>query len=216
MNSPTSTNLPRRLILVRHGQSTFNAENRFTGWRDPHLTARGEGEAGAVAQHLRDAGVVVDVVFTSDFQRTMRSAELILAALGHPAQVQASAALNERDYGKLTGLNKAEAAARWGADQVHEWRRSYTVPPPGGESLRDTVARAAPFYLREILPVVLRGSSVLVVTHGNTLRALVSALEGLTPTAVEALEIATGELLMYDVAVDAGLTRVPTVTTRVQ
>jgi 2,3-bisphosphoglycerate-dependent phosphoglycerate mutase len=158
--------------------------------------------------------VAVDVVFTSAFQRTIRSAEIILAALRDPAQVQSSAALDERDYGELTGLNKAEAVVRWGADRVQEWRRSYVIPPPGGESLRDTVARSAPFYLREILPLILRGSSVLVVSHGNTLRTLVSALEGLPQAAVESLEIATGELLMYDVAADARLTRMPAVTTR--
>jgi 2,3-bisphosphoglycerate-dependent phosphoglycerate mutase len=214
MSTPTSANLLRRLILVRHGQSTFNAEDRFTGWRDPHLTARGEDEARAVGQHLIDGGVAVDVVFTSAFQRTIRSAEIILAALRDPAQVQSSAALDERDYGELTGLNKAEAVVRWGADRVQEWRRSYVIPPPGGESLRDTVARSAPFYLREILPLILRGSSVLVVSHGNTLRTLVSALEGLPQAAVESLEIATGELLMYDVAADARLTRMPAVTTR--
>ena len=197
-----------RLILVRHGQSEFNAESRFTGWRDPGLTALGEAEARAVAEHLREAGVIVDVVFASAFQPTIRSAQIILAALGQPAGIQAAAALNERDYGELTGLNKAEAVARWRAAQVREWRRSYVIPPPGGESLRDTVARATPFYLREILPVVLDGSSALVVAHGNTLRALVSALEGLTPTEVESLEIATGELLTYDVTADARLRRV--------
>ncbi len=197
-----------RLILVRHGQSDFNAENRFTGWRDPGLTALGEAEARAVAERLREAGVIIDVVFTSAFQRTILSAQVILAALDQAAAIQASTALNERDYGELTGLNKAEAVARWGADQVREWRRSYVIPPPGGESLRDTVARAAPFYMREILPAVLDGSSVLVVAHGNTLRAMVSALEGLAPGEVESLEIATGELLTYDVTADARLRRV--------
>ncbi len=117
-------------------------------------------------------------------------------------------ALNERSYGKLTGLNKDEAGELWGAEQVCVWRRAYDHPPPGGESLRDTVARAAPYYLREILPVVLRGSTVLVVAHGNTLRALVTALEGLSPLKVQDLEIATGEILDYEVAADATIRRV--------
>lgn len=196
-----------RLVLVRHGQSTFNAENRFTGWSDPPLTTLGEEEAAAVAEGLAAAGITVDAAFSSALDRTIASTRIILQRLGSRAQPRADPELNERDYGGLTGLNKAEAAARFGADQVTVWRRSYKVAPPDGESLRDVVARAVPFYLREILPVALRGNTVLVVAHGNTLRALVSALEGLSAPQVEALEIATGEIVKYDLRPDATLRR---------
>jgi 2,3-bisphosphoglycerate-dependent phosphoglycerate mutase len=198
-----------RLFLVRHGQSTFNAENQFTGWLDPTLTRVGEAEAKTVAQRLWDAGIKLDAAFSSAFRRTIRSTELILEGLGSDVVPKAAAELNERDYGDLTGLNKAEAAAQWGEAQIRIWRRSYAVPPPRGESLKDTVARAAPFYLREILPLLLGGATVLVVSHGNTLRALVTALYGLSPDEVEALEIATGEILAFDIAPDARPGRCP-------
>ena len=196
-----------RLFLVRHGQSTFNAENRFTGWLDPPLTRRGEDEAHAVARRLKDAGVQIDAAFSSTFQRTIRSLRIMLDDLGSVVAPSAAGALNERDYGELTGLNKAETTERWGAVQVQTWRRSYAVPPPGGESLRDTASRVAPFYLRNMLPVLLKDAGVLVVSHGNTLRALIAVLEELSPVEVEALEIATGEILVFDVAADARVSR---------
>lgn len=199
----------RRLILARHGQSAFNAQNRFTGWRDCALPPQGEAEAGGLARQLQAANLDVHYVFSSTLQRTVRSAKIIVADLGGGADLRSVEALNERDYGELTGLDKAQAVARWGADQVREWRRSYALAPPGGESLRDTVARVVPYYLREILPVVLGGANVLVVAHGNSLRALVSALEGLTPLQVEALEIAIGELRAYEVAIDARVQPLP-------
>ena len=192
-----------RLVLVRHGQSAFNADGRFTGWSDPELTERGEAEARSVADQLARMGLQVDAAFSSGFQRTIRSLRIILEALGSAAVPNADLALNERSYGELTGLGKAEAVARFGADQVQRWRRSYADAPPGGESLRDTVARVAPYYLRAILPRTLRGETTLVVAHGNTLRALVMALEGVSPLDVQSLEIATGEILDYAVAADA-------------
>ena len=162
----------RRLILARHGQSAFNAQNRFTGWRDCALPPpQGEAEAGGLARQLQAANLDVHYVFSSTLQRTVRSAKIIVADLGGGADLRSVEALNERDYGELTGLDKAQAVARWGADQVREWRRSYALAPPGGESLRDTVARVVPYYLREILPVVLGGANVLVVAYGNSLRA---------------------------------------------
>ena len=206
--SPSPTPTVGRLVLVRHGESTFNAANRFTGWSDPELTPRGEAEARSVAERLRKMGVGVDAAFSSGFERTIRSLEIILEGLGSEAVPHADLALNERSYGELTGLDKHEAAARFGAEQVRHWRRSYADAPPGGESLRDTVARVAPYYLRAILPRALRGESVLVVAHGNTLRALVMALEGVSPFEVQSLEIATGEILDYAVAADATLRRV--------
>jgi 2,3-bisphosphoglycerate-dependent phosphoglycerate mutase len=197
-----------RLILVRHGQSSFNAENRFTGWSDPELTRKGEDEALSVGRRLRADGVAVDAAFSSSFQRAIQSTRIILGELGAEAPTFSDAALDERSYGDLTGLNKAEAAAKWGEQQIRTWRRSYIAQPPGGESLRDTAARAASYYLREILPVILRRATVLVVSHGNTLRALITILEGLSPSAAEDLEIATGEILSFHVAEDATLKRV--------
>jgi 2,3-bisphosphoglycerate-dependent phosphoglycerate mutase len=197
-----------RLFLVRHGQSTFNAADRFTGWSDPPLTARGEAQARAIANQLAAGGVKIDVAFTSTLARAVRTTGLILQDMQSVAAMHRDAALNERDYGDLTDLSKEETAALWGADQVRAWRRSYTMGPPNGESLRDVVARVAPYYLRVILSHVLRRATVIVVAHGNTLRALVMALEGLSPLAVENLEIATGEIVEYDVAVDATARRV--------
>ena len=203
----TRTPVVGRLVLVRHGESTFNATNRFTGWSDPELTPRGEAQARAVAERLHKTGIGVDAAFSSALARTIRSLEIILEGLCCEAAPHAELALNERSYGELTGLNKHEAAARFGAEQVRHWRRSYAGAPPGGESLRDTVARVAPYYLRAILPQALRGQSVLVVAHGNTLRALVMALEGVSPFDVQSLEIATGEILDYAVAADATVRR---------
>ena len=207
MTAPAPSPAIGHLVLVRHGQSTFNAHNRFTGWSDPELTEQGEAEARSVAERLARMGVTVDTAFSSGFQRTIRSLQIILDALGSPVIPHADVALNERSYGELTGLDKEEAAARFGEEQVRHWRRSYADAPPGGESLRDTVARVAPYYLRAILPLALRGESVLVVAHGNTLRALVMALEGVSPFDVQSLEIATGEILDYAMAADATVTR---------
>ncbi len=193
----------RTLILVRHGESDFNAKNLFTGWIDVDLTARGVAEAGQVAARLKAAGASVDVAFASNLRRTSRSAALILAGLGLSAiPVTCATALNERDYGDLTGLNKDEARLRWGADQVRLWRRSYDIAPPGGESLRDTIARILPYFLQCILPPIMRMQSVLVVGHGNTLRALTFVLDGLSPEAVASVEYTTGATLLYDFEAD--------------
>jgi 2,3-bisphosphoglycerate-dependent phosphoglycerate mutase len=195
------------LILVRHGESEFNARNLFTGWTDVRLTDRGVAEARGVADLIHDAGLRVDAVFCSALKRTADSARVILDALGRPTAPMVSAqALNERDYGELTGLNKDEARARWGEDQVRLWRRSYDVPPPGGESLRDTIARVLAYYLQEVLPAVMRDQTVLLVGHGNTLRALSYVLDRLTPTEVTSVEFATGAALVYRLAADTTVT----------
>jgi 2,3-bisphosphoglycerate-dependent phosphoglycerate mutase len=199
--------MTRSLILVRHGESEFNARNLFTGWTDVGLTDRGEAEARVVADLIVEAGLQVDAVYCSALKRTADSARVILDALGRPATpIVCAEALNERDYGELTGLNKDQARARWGEDQVHTWRRSFDIPPPGGESLRDTIARVLPYYVREILPAVMRGQTVLLVGHGNTLRSLSYVLDRLTPTEVTSVEFATGAVLVYGLAPDTTVT----------
>jgi phosphoglycerate mutase, BPG-dependent, family 1 len=188
----------RLLVLARHGQSDWNLKNLFTGWKDPGLTDLGVEEARAAGRRLKAMGVQFDIAFTSDLSRAQRTCQLILDEIGQPdLQTIRDQALNERDYGDLSGLNKDDARAKWGEEQVHLWRRSYDVPPPGGESLKDTVARVLPYYMREILPRVMRGERVLVAAHGNSLRALVMVLDGLTPETIPSMELATGVPLVY-------------------
>ena len=186
------------LILVRHGQSEWNLKNLFTGWRDPGLTEKGVEEAKAAGQRLKAKGLSADIAFTSELSRAQTTLGLILTELGQEGlETIRDQALNERDYGDLSGLNKDDAREKWGAEQVHIWRRSYDVPPPGGESLRDTGARVWPYYMREILPRVLRGETVLVAAHGNSLRSLGMVLDGLDTKTVLDLEIATGVPIVY-------------------
>jgi 2,3-bisphosphoglycerate-dependent phosphoglycerate mutase len=193
----------RLLVLARHGQSEWNLKNLFTGWRDPGLTDLGIEEARNAGRRLKEMGVGFDIAFTSDLSRAQRTCKLILEEIGQPdLRTIANQALNERDYGDLSGLNKDDARARWGEEQVHVWRRSYDVPPPGGESLKDTVARVLPYYIREILPRVMRGERVLVAAHGNSLRALVMVLDGLTSDTIPSLELATGIPLVYNLNED--------------
>src|SRR6185312_2028040 len=164
----------RLLVLVRHGQSEWNLKNLFTGWKDPDLTDLGVAEARSAGQKLKQHGLVFDVAFTSALTRAQHTLDLALKELGQTGiPVTRNLALNERDYGDLSGLNKDDARKKWGEEQVLIWRRSYDVPPPGGESLKDTLARALPYYVQEILPGVLRGQRTLVAAHGNSLRALI-------------------------------------------
>jgi 2,3-bisphosphoglycerate-dependent phosphoglycerate mutase len=189
------------LILLRHGQSQWNLENRFTGWVDVPLSPRGEDEARGAGAKLR--GRHVDEMFTSVLKRAIDTATLALAAAGiGPLPTVRDAALNERMYGDLQGLDKAEAARRFGADQVKLWRRSYDVQPPGGESLADTAARVLPYWRDHILPELRAGKNVLIVAHGNSLRALVMHLDNLTREQVLELEIPTGVPLLYEMAPD--------------
>ncbi|SEO58465.1 2,3-bisphosphoglycerate-dependent phosphoglycerate mutase [Methylobacterium sp. ap11] len=190
--------MERLLVLARHGQSEWNLKNLFTGWKDPGLTELGVEEARAAGRRLKAKGVQFDVAFTSDLGRAQRTCALILEELGQSGlTTHSDAALNERDYGDLSGLNKDDARAKWGEEQVHVWRRSYDVPPPNGESLKDTVARVLPYTMREILPRVMRGERVLVAAHGNSLRALVMVLDGLTTETIPGLELHTGVPLVY-------------------
>jgi 2,3-bisphosphoglycerate-dependent phosphoglycerate mutase len=193
----------RLLVLVRHGQSEWNLLNLFTGWKDPGLTELGIKEARTAGRRLKELGLTFDVAYTSALSRAQATSDLILEELGQPhLETVRDQALNERDYGDLSGLNKDDARARWGESQVHIWRRSYDVQPPGGESLKDTVARALPFYVQEILPRVMRGERVLVSAHGNSLRALVMVLDRLTPETIPAMELATGIPLVYRLNAD--------------
>jgi 2,3-bisphosphoglycerate-dependent phosphoglycerate mutase len=186
------------LVLVRHGESEWNKLNLFTGWRDPDLTETGIAEAKRGGQLIRDAGIRFDIAFTSALTRAQHTLKLILAELGQSGlQTIKDKALNERDYGDLSGLNKDDARARWGEEQVHIWRRSYDIPPPGGESLKDTAARTLPYYEAKIWPEVKAGRNVIVAAHGNSLRSLVMKLDNLTREQVLALNLATGAPIVY-------------------
>ncbi len=194
----------RILVLVRHGQSEWNLKNLFTGWRDVGLTENGVAEARTAGRKLKAQNTRFDVAFTSALVRAQHSLDLMLEEIGQTSiPVFKDQALNERDYGDLVGLNKDDARAKWGAEQVHAWRRSYDVAPPGGESLKDTAARVLPYYIQEMLPRVLRGDNVLVSAHGNSLRALVMVLERLSPQQIVAREIATGVPLIYRLNADS-------------
>ena len=192
------------LVLVRHGQSEWNLKNLFTGWRDPDLTEQGVGEAKKAGTELNARGLKFDIAFTSDLQRAQKTCQHILDGVGQSSlKTIRNLALNERDYGDLSGLNKDDARAKWGEEQVLIWRRSYDVPPPGGESLKDTGARVWPYYLHDIQQHVLRGETVLVAAHGNSLRALIMALDGLTPAQILEQELATGIPVIYRLNADS-------------
>ncbi|MEY4091978.1 MAG: hypothetical protein RLZZ496_1160 [Pseudomonadota bacterium] len=196
--------MERLLVLVRHGQSDWNLKNLFTGWKDPDLTDKGQAEAKAAGQRLKALGLNFDIAFTSDLTRAQHTCRLILNELGQSdLKTIREQALNERDYGDLSGLNKDDARAKWGEEQVHVWRRSYDVPPPNGESLKDTVARVLPYYCQEILPRVLNGERVIVAAHGNSLRALVMVLDRLTPDTIPSMELDTGVPLVYRLKADS-------------
>ena len=194
----------RLLVLVRHGQSEWNLKNLFTGWRDVDLTEQGVAEAKDAGRKLKAQGITFDVAFTSALKRAQRTLDLLLGEMGQTdIPIIRDQALNERDYGDLSGLNKDDARKKWGEEQVHIWRRSYDVAPPGGESLRDTLARTLPYYVQEILPAVLRGKRTVVAAHGNSLRALVMVLEKLSPDGILKREIATGVPIIYRLNADA-------------
>jgi 2,3-bisphosphoglycerate-dependent phosphoglycerate mutase len=194
------------LILVRHGESEWNLQNLFTGWRNPNLTEKGIGEARATGKALKAKGIVPDLFYTSALRRAQHTLDLMLEEMGIlNVTIIRNTALNERDYGDLSGLNKDDARAKWGEEQVLIWRRSYDVPPPGGESLKDTAARTLPYYDAEIVPQLKAGKTVLVAAHGNSLRAMVMAIEGLTPEQILKREIATGQPTVYKIGTDGKL-----------
>lgn len=186
------------LVLVRHGQSQWNLENRFTGWVDVPITEQGAAEAVRAGRALR--GVAFDRAFTSELQRAQQTLDIILKETektGIP--IERSQALNERHYGDLQGLNKAETAQKYGDAQVHLWRRSFDVKPPNGESLKDTAARTLPYFREKILPAAAAGPGVLVSAHGNSLRAIVMGLENLSPEEILKIEIGTGRPIIYEI-----------------
>ena len=194
----------RLLVLVRHGQSEWNLKNLFTGWRDVDLTEQGIAEAKEAGRKLKAQGITFDIAFTSALKRAQLTLDLLLTEMGQSGiPIVRDQALNERDYGDLSGLNKDDARKKWGEEQVHIWRRSYDIAPPGGESLRDTLAQTLPYYVQEILPAVLQGKRTVVAAHGNSLRALVMVLEKLSPDGILKREIATGVPIIYRLNADA-------------
>jgi len=193
-----------KLILLRHGESQWNLENRFTGWVDVELSPKGEAEAKRAGELI--AGIPIDKVYTSVLKRAINTANI---ALGESSRTdlptERDQALNERHYGDLQGLNKAETALQYGDEQVHIWRRSYDVPPPNGESLKDTAARTIPYFESRILPDLKAGKNILIVAHGNSLRSIVMYLDKLTREQVLELNIPTGTPLVYNIDDNGGV-----------
>ena len=193
------------LILIRHGQSEWNALNQFTGWKDPGLTSKGVEEARNAGKIINSLGINFDLVFTSALIRAQNTAEIILKEINQPLSTIKNQALNERNYGDLAGLNKDDARKRWGDEQVHIWRRSFDIPPPGGESLKDTGERVLPFFMKEILPNVCKGRNVLVAAHGNSLRSLIKFLDNISDEDIVKLEILTGAPIHYVINEDGSV-----------
>ena len=196
------------LVLVRHGQSEWNKKNLFTGWKDPNLTDLGIEEAKKAGNLLKERGLAFDIMFTSDLFRAQETGRIILEQMNlDHIEVIKDQSLNERNYGDLAGLNKDEARVKWGEEQVHIWRRSYDIPPPGGESLKNTAERVLPYFNSEILPKIKESQNILVAAHGNSLRALVMELEKISSDEIVKLEIATGDPLTYKCS-DQGIIRI--------
>ena len=188
-----------KLILIRHGQSEWNELNLFTGWKNPGLTKKGEKEATDAGKLLKDKGIKFDIAFTSALKRAQDTLTIILKEIDQTSlKIIKHQSLNERDYGDLSGLNKDEARKKWGEDKVHQWRRSFDIPPPGGESLRNTADRVLPYYKSNIVPRINEGLNILITAHGNSLRSLVMHLENISSEDIVKLEIGTGVPLIYE------------------
>ena len=188
----------RHLILVRHGQSEWNAKNLFTGWKDPGLTDEGMKEALVAGSTIKSENILFDEMFTSKLVRAQITGKIILEAIGQSdIPINQNIALNERNYGSLAGLNKDDARKKWGEEQVHIWRRSFDIPPPDGESLKNTSERVLPYFNREILPKVVNGSNILIAAHGNSLRSLIMQLDDISEVDIVNLEIPTGAPIKY-------------------
>ena len=196
----------RNLILVRHGQSEWNAKNLFTGWKDPGLTDQGVSEAKNAGKLILEQKIEFDVMYTSMLSRAQKTGDIILGILNHKEiPIIKNEALNERHYGSLAGLNKDDARKKWGDEQVHIWRRSFDMPPPDGESLKDTADRVLPYFETEIMPKVISGSSILIAAHGNSLRALIMKLDSISPEDIVKLEIPTGAPIQYEFTPDGNV-----------
>tara|TARA_B100001059_G_scaffold26459_1_gene21277 strand:+ start:195 stop:821 length:627 start_codon:yes stop_codon:yes gene_type:complete len=189
----------RNLILVRHGQSEWNEQNLFTGWKDPGLTELGIKEAKNAGSLISDKGIRFDEMFTSMLVRAQDTGAIILDSINQQnIPITKNQALNERNYGSLAGLNKDDARKKWGEEQVHIWRRSFDIPPPEGESLKDTAERVLPYFHEYIMPKVIQGLSILVAAHGNSLRALIMELDLISSEDIVKLEIPTGAPIQYE------------------
>ena len=188
----------RNLVLVRHGQSEWNAKNLFTGWKDPDLTKLGLNEAENAGILINKTGINFDKMFTSNLIRAQKTGSIILSTMQQAdVQIIKNQSLNERNYGSLAGLNKDDARKKWGEEQVHIWRRSFDIPPPDGESLKDTAERVLPYFNDEIMPSVIKGDNILIAAHGNSLRALIMQLDGISDQDIVKLEIPTGAPIHY-------------------
>ena len=191
------------LVLVRHGQSLWNEKNLFTGWKDPNLTEKGEKEALQAGLVLKESGHKFHIMFTSVLLRAKRTGNIILQEMAQEnLKIVENEALNERNYGDLAGLNKDDARKKWGKDQVHQWRRSFDIAPPGGESLKMTAERVIPYYKENILPLLKENQEIIVVAHGNSLRALIMKLDALSPEEIVGLEIPTGMPICYKINIE--------------
>ena len=188
----------RNLVLVRHGQSEWNAKNLFTGWKNPGLTETGVKEAISAGELIKDEKINFDTMYTSELKRAQLTGNTILEIINQSnIPIIKNIALNERSYGSLAGLNKDDAREKWGEEQVHIWRRSYDIPPPDGESLENTAERVLPYFNKEILPKVISGSNILIAAHGNSLRSLIMQLDELSKEEILNLEIPTGAPIKY-------------------
>ena len=198
-----------KLILIRHGQSEWNELNLFTGWKNPGLTKKGEKEATDAGKLLREKGIIFDIAFTSALKRAQDTLTIILKEIDQTSlKIIKDQSLNERDYGDLSGLNKDEARKKWGEDKVHQWRRSFDIPPPGGESLKNTAERVLPYYERNIAPRINEGLNILITAHGNSLRSLVMHLDNISSEDIVKLEIGTGVPLIYETESSVNIKRV--------
>jgi len=198
-----------KLILIRHGQSEWNELNLFTGWKNPGLTKKGEKEATDAGKLLREKGIIFDIAFTSALKRAQDTLTIILKEIDQTSlKIIKDQSLNERDYGDLSGLNKDEARKKWGEDKVHQWRRSFDIPPPRGESLRNTADRVLPYYESNIVPRINEGLNILITAHGNSLRSLVMHLDKISSEDIVKLEIGTGVPLIYETESSENIKRV--------
>ncbi len=187
------------IVLLRHGQSQWNLENRFTGWENVPLTEKGKAEARQAGELIQLEGFHFDAAYTSLLVRAQETLQIVLGVIDQAPPIERDSALNERHYGSLQGLNKAETAEKYGAEQVHQWRRSFDIPPPGGEALAQTANRTLPYFRHYILPRAVRGETIIVAAHGNSLRSIAMELGKMSPEEILAFEMGTGVPFVYQI-----------------